>query len=59
VVREAIQLAVRHVAHLLPQTVGTVVQDDLHNLSICGPGRTGCRVSGPRACIPEAAGRAT
>ena len=28
------QLAVRHIAHLLPQTVGTVVQDDLHSPSI-------------------------
>ena len=28
---EAGQLALRRIAHLLPQTVGTVVQDDLHN----------------------------
>jgi hypothetical protein len=31
---EAIQLALCRVAHLLPETVGTVVQDDLHNPNI-------------------------
>ena len=31
---QAIELALCRVAHLLPQTVGTVVQDDLHNPSV-------------------------
>jgi hypothetical protein len=34
VARQAVQLQMRVVAHLLPQTVGTVVQDDPHDLSI-------------------------
>jgi hypothetical protein len=34
---QAAELALRRLPHLLPQTVGTVVQDDLHNPSIGSP----------------------
>jgi hypothetical protein len=36
---DAVQLALRRLAHLLPETVGTVVQDDLHNPNIPTPGK--------------------
>jgi len=39
VASETGQLALRHIAHLLPQTVGAVVQDDLHNSTISGWGK--------------------
>jgi hypothetical protein len=39
VARKAGQLTFRCLTYLLPQTVGTVVQDDLHNLSIRPVGR--------------------
>jgi hypothetical protein len=38
---EAAQLALGGRTHLLPQTVGTVVQDDPHNPSICPEGLAG------------------
>ena len=54
VVDQALQLALRHVAHLLPHTVGTVVQDDLHSPSIRRPRRPGRGVTSAPACTPEA-----
>jgi hypothetical protein len=52
VARKAGQLAVRGVAHLLPQTVGTVVQDDLHSLSIRRRRVSSRLINGWLACTP-------
>ena len=59
VVDEPVELALRRIAHFLPETVGTVVQDDLHD-SDYKRVVEGCLAppTSVRACIPEAAGTA-